>query len=118
MKYLKTVLPEIWRGRLKKGDRIEPIAHSPLQAERYLALAFAASHSFLVSSKKPWPLQEFMPLHALFADLQADWPLQELTPVHSTLASSALAVLIASELNSIAAAVAIAAPVVLVTFNI
>jgi hypothetical protein len=56
-------------------------------------------------------------LHELCADLQADWPLQELTPVHSTLASSALAVLIASVLKSNAAAVAIAAPVVLVVFN-
>jgi hypothetical protein len=100
------------------GDRLAPTARS-LQARStcYLALAFAASQSFFDSSRKPWPLQEFIPLHELFADLQADWPLQELTPVHWTLASSALAVLIASVLNINAAAVAIAALVVLVAFN-
>jgi hypothetical protein len=34
--------------------------------------SFAAAHSFLLISRKPWPLQEFSPLHALLALLQAD----------------------------------------------
>lgn len=72
--------------------------------------ALAASHSFCVISTKPLPLQEFWPLQELLADLHEDCPLQELTPVHCTFASSAEALVIAARLNSMAAALAIAAP--------
>src|SRR5437763_3676 len=34
--------------------------------------SFAAAHSFLLISRKPWPLQEFWPLQALLALLHAD----------------------------------------------
>jgi hypothetical protein len=40
-----------------------------------------------LAGSHPWPLQEFWPLHALFAVLQALLPLQELIPMHSTLAA-------------------------------
>ena len=49
-------------------------------------------------------------MQELLADLQDDWPLHELTPSQWTLASSAEAVVIDATLNSMAAAVAIAAP--------
>jgi len=70
---------------------------------------FAASHSCLVSSRNPCPLQAFCPLQALCADLQADCPLQAFTPLQWTFASSAEAMEIAPRSNSKAAAAAIAA---------
>src|SRR5439155_25241062 len=73
--------------------------------------SFAAAHSFLLISRKPWPLQEFWPLQALWALLQADWPLQAFTPAHWVLASvPATAVLIRPVPKSMAAAVATARP--------
>src|SRR6185437_14730451 len=51
------------------------------------AFALAASHSALLISRNPLPLQEFWPLQALLALLQADWPLQALTPAQCCLAS-------------------------------
>src|SRR5580698_10993505 len=75
-------------------------------ATAYLAFALAASQSAWVISTNPLPLQEFWPLQALLALLQAECPLQELTPSHFTLASSALAVLMAAVENITAAAVA------------
>src|SRR5260370_32494250 len=72
----------------------------------YLAFAFAASHSALVISRNPLPLQEFWPLQALLALLHAECPLQELTPSHFTFPSAALAVLTATAENITAAAAA------------
>src|SRR5580704_13324250 len=72
----------------------------------YLAFAFAASHSALVISRYPLPLQEFWPLQALLALLHAECPLQELTPSHFTFPSSARAVLTATAENITAAAAA------------
>src|SRR5262245_61513194 len=70
------------------------------------AFALAASHSALVSSRKPAPLQAFWPLQAFLADLQADWPLQAFTPSHFTLPSSAAAALKDTVANITAAAAA------------
>src|SRR5437773_4188413 len=72
----------------------------------HFALAFAASHSALVSSRYPLPLQEFWPLQALLALLHAECPLQELTPSHFTFPSSARAVVAATAENITAAAAA------------
>ncbi len=47
--------------------RLRPARHAYL-----VALALAASHSALVISRKPLPLQEFWPLQALLALLQAE----------------------------------------------
>ena len=58
---------------------------------------------------KPWPLQLFMPLQLFFADLHSDVPLQEFTPWHFTVAASAAnAVVLIAEVNSMAAAAAMA----------
>jgi hypothetical protein len=91
---------------VRKGRQVPP----PIHHRRGYLLALAASHSFCVISTKPLPLQEFWPLHELLADLQEDCPLQELTPVQCTFASSADALVIEATLNSMAAALAIAAP--------
>jgi hypothetical protein len=59
---------------------------------------------------KPWPLQLFCPLQLFFADLHSEVPLQELTPSHFTVAASAAkAVVLIAEVNSMAAAAAMAA---------
>jgi hypothetical protein len=51
-----------------------------------------------------------MPLQLFFADLHSDIPLQEFTPVHFTVAASAAnAVVLIAEVNSMAAAAAMAA---------
>lgn len=75
--------------------------------------AFAALHSFLLSSKKPLPLQEFCPLQELLAVLQADWPLQELTPAQCAILADvpADAVGMIALANSSATAEATATPV-------
>src|ERR1700760_2364094 len=88
----------------------------PTSLQPFLAFAFAAEHSALDISTKPWPLQEFMPLQEFLADLQEDCPLHEFTPVHCTFASSALAVTVPNVPNSTAAAVAIATPPAFVVF--
>src|SRR5438105_13645356 len=72
----------------------------------HFALAFAASHSALVISRYPLPLQEFWPLQALLALLHAECPLQELTPSHFIFPSAALAVLTGTAENITAAAAA------------
>ena len=75
-----------------------------------LALALASSQACLLMDTKPWPLQLFMPLQLFFADLHSDVPLQEFTPVHLTVAASAAkAVVVIPEVNSMAAAAAMAA---------
>jgi hypothetical protein len=57
------------------------------------------------------PLQEFLPLQALFAVLQAEEPLQEFTPSHFVLPSvAALSAAPATPANMSAAAAARAAP--------
>jgi hypothetical protein len=69
----------------------------------------AASQSALDIDIQPVPLQLFMPLQLFFADLHSDVPLQEFTPVHCTFAASAATDTVAiPEVNSIAAAAAIA----------
>ncbi len=51
-----------------------------------------------------------MPLQLFFADLHSEVPLQELTPWHFTVAASAAnAVVLMTEVNSMAAAAAMAA---------
>jgi hypothetical protein len=51
-----------------------------------------------------------MPLQLFFADLHSEVPLQEFTPVHFTVAASAAnAVVLIAEVNSMAAAAAMAA---------
>src|SRR4051812_23819526 len=72
----------------------------------FFVCACAASHSALVSSRKPAPLQEFSPLQEFLALLQADWPLQAFTPSHFTLPSSAAAALRETVANIMAAAAA------------
>ena len=58
---------------------------------------------------QPVPLQLFMPLQLFFADLHSEVPLQEFTPVQCTFAASAATDTVAiPEVNSIAAAAAIA----------
>src|SRR6185312_14812744 len=84
--------------------RGEPSGHQFFVA--FLACACAASHSALVSSRKPIPLQPFWPLQAFLAVLQDDWPLQEFTPSHFTLPSSAAAALTETVANITAAAAA------------
>jgi hypothetical protein len=55
-------------------------------------------------------LQLFCPLQLFFADLHSEVPLQELTPSHFTVAASAAkAVVLIAEVNSMAAAAAMAA---------
>jgi hypothetical protein len=69
----------------------------------------AASQSALDIDIQPVPLQLFMPLQLFFADLHSDVPLQEFTPVQCTFAASAATDTVAiPEVNSIAAAAAIA----------
>jgi hypothetical protein len=59
---------------------------------------------------KPWPLQLFMPLQLFFADLHSDVPLQEFTPVQCIVAASAAKeTVLIPEVNSMAAAAAMAA---------
>jgi hypothetical protein len=60
---------------------------------------------------QPWPLQLFMPLQLFFADLHSDVPLQEFTPAQCEVgaASAANDTVGKAEVNSIAAAAAIAA---------
>src|SRR5262245_4094718 len=70
------------------------------------AFALAASHSALVISRKPAPLQAFWPLQEFLAVLQADWPLQAFTPSHLTLPSSAAPAVTVADANSTAAAAA------------
>jgi hypothetical protein len=63
-------------GPLHRGDpQAFERAGAPRELSYLLSLfifSFAAAHSFLLISRKPWPLQEFWPLHALLALLQAD----------------------------------------------
>jgi hypothetical protein len=65
---------------------------------------------------KPWPLQEFLPLHALLAVLQSLWPLHLFTPKHFTSLSDPALTAIGAIENKPAAATANAIPVVLCTF--
>jgi hypothetical protein len=70
----------------------------------------AAAHSAGVIETQPVPWQLFMPLQLFFADLHSDEPLQEFTPEQCILAASAATETVANPaVNSIAAAVAIAA---------
>src|SRR5262249_50575079 len=100
-----------WEGCRKQhraGARQAPTrcrgGHQVLPA--FFACACAASHSALVSSRKPAPLQAFWPLQEFLADLRADWPLQAFTPSHFTLPSSAAAALKDTVANITAAAAA------------
>jgi hypothetical protein len=73
------------------------------------AFALASLQSAFDMDVQPWPLQLFMPLQLFFADLHSDVPLQEFTPVQCTFAASAATDTVAiPEVNSIAAAAAIA----------
>lgn len=73
--------------------------------------ACAVSQACRVSSTNPKPLHEFCPLQSLRALLHADCPLQVFTPTQLSVASVAAAVVPTNALlKSIAAAVAIAAP--------
>jgi hypothetical protein len=75
-----------------------------------LAFDLAASQSAFDSDTQPCPLQLFMPLQLFFADLHSDVPLQEFTPLQWTVAASAATdTLTSPDVNSIAAAAAIAA---------
>src|SRR4051812_19331055 len=92
------------------GSGTSPSGHQFLA---FLACACAASHSALVSSRKPAPLHAFWPLQEFLAVLQADWPLQAFTPSHFTCPSSAAAALTETVANITAAAAARAKAVVL-----
>src|SRR4029077_4241266 len=95
-------------GPLHRGD---PRGRADGYLLSLFILSFAAAHSFLLISRKPWPLQEFSPLQALWALLQADWPLHAFTPAQWILASvPATALLIRPPPKSMAAAVATATP--------
>jgi hypothetical protein len=73
----------------------------------------AASQSVFDIDVQPLPLQLFCPLQLFFADLHSEVPLHELTPEHLTVALSAATVTPTSpEVNSIAAAAAIATLVI------
>jgi hypothetical protein len=75
-----------------------------------LAFAFASLQSAFDMDVQPCPLQLFMPLQLFFAPLHSDMPLQEFTPAQCTAAASAANDAVGSaEVNSIAAAAAIAA---------
>jgi hypothetical protein len=75
-----------------------------------LALAWASVQAALVMDTKPWPLQLFMPLQLFFADLHSEVPLQEFTPVQCIVAASAAKeTVLIPEVNSMAAAAAMAA---------
>src|SRR5262249_33603718 len=82
----------------------------------------ALSHSALVASVKPLPLQAFWPAQALLAPLQALWPLQALAPIQCPLASSAAicigALTAAPAISRTAAAAARAAPELMSIFMI
>jgi hypothetical protein len=82
------------RGKIDQDSTLPPAAS---QASAVLVMV------------KPWPLQEFSPLHSLLAVLQALMPLQELLPVHLT-ASSANALDTGASAKKPAAAVATAIP--------
>jgi hypothetical protein len=76
----------------------------------YLAADLAFAQSAFDMDVQPWPLQLFMPLQLFFAPLHSDMPLQEFTPAQCTVAASAANDAVGSaEVNSIAAAAAIAA---------
>jgi hypothetical protein len=67
-------------------------------------------HSAFDIDTQPVPLQLFMPLQLFFADLHSDIPLQEFTPAQCIFAASAATdTVVSPEVNSIAAAAAIAA---------
>ncbi|HEV7613004.1 MAG TPA: hypothetical protein VGO37_14085 [Steroidobacteraceae bacterium] len=76
------------------------------------AFDFASLQSSFDMDVQPWPLQLFMPLQLFFADLHSDMPLQEFTPAQCVLpasASPANDTVGTAEVNSIAAAAAMAA---------
>src|SRR5215213_683998 len=94
-------------GREPKGPPARP---RPYLAASAFIFSLAASHSAWVISRNPMPLQEFWPLHALFAVLQADEPLHEFTPsqcvLPSSVAPSSAAFATATNENIVAAAAA------------
>jgi hypothetical protein len=89
--------------------RLIPLLH-PYNYFAAAAFAFASLQSAFDMEVQPWPLQLFMPLQLFFADLHSEVPLQEFTPAQCTVAASAANVAVGTtEVNSIAAAAAIAA---------
>jgi hypothetical protein len=99
-------------GGLKSrpGDATPGLNGKPEIAPYFAAgFALAASQSALDIETQPVPLQLFMPLQLFFADLHSEVPLQEFTPEQCTFAASAATDTVAiPEVNSIAAAAAIA----------
>src|ERR1700735_5278569 len=101
------------RGRAGLGSgvdqRLIPL-HHPFNYFAAAAFALASLQSAFDMDVQPWPLQLFIPLQLFFADLHSDVPLQELTPAQCTVAASAAKeVAGTTDVNSIAAAAAIAA---------
>jgi hypothetical protein len=89
--------------------RLIPVLH-PYNYFAAAAFDFASLQSAFDMEVQPWPLQLFMPLQLFFADLHSEVPLQEFTPAQCTAAASAANdVAGTTEVNSIAAAAAIAA---------
>jgi hypothetical protein len=87
----------------------DPILH-PYNYFAAAAFAFASLQSDFDMDVQPWPLQLFMPLQLFFADLHSEVPLQEFTPAQCMVAASAANEAVGTmEVNSIAAAAAIAA---------
>src|SRR5690606_19462810 len=76
---------------LRRGFAGAPERARPGGCQLLSSLPPLASHSALLSDRKPWPLQEFWPLQELEAVAHSLWPLQELTPAHLTVSSAALA---------------------------
>jgi hypothetical protein len=78
------------------------------------AFPLAALQSAFDIDVQPWPLQLFMPLQLFFADLHSDMPLHEFAPAQCTVPAAAAVspandTVGTAEVNSIAAAAAIAA---------
>jgi len=95
----------------RPGAKERPASWIKPRVAAYFAAAFAlaASQSALDIDVQPVPLQLFMPLQLFFADLHSEVPLQEFTPEQCTFAASAATDTVAiPEVNSIAAAAAIA----------
>src|SRR5271170_2387043 len=95
----------------RPGAKERPASWIKPRVAAYFAAAFAlaASQSALDIDVQPVPLQLFIPLQLFFADLHSEVPLQEFTPEQCTFAASAATDTVAiPEVNSIAAAAAIA----------
>src|SRR3984893_1240983 len=81
-----------------------------------LNLPLAATHCSLLIEARPWPLHAFAPGPGDLPPLQALWPLQAFTPMHWPSAACATVDMVMPARNRVAAAAAMAAPDLEVTF--